>query len=77
MTAATVAVRVRAVSRSVDEALLDMLLRRHLGESASNIAERYELAQQEVSRRTNKVFEADLSTPDPRAGPAEIRRAYW
>ena len=69
--------RIRHVPRATDELLLSMLRARCAGKSTAHIGMEFGVSQQEVARRTLAVRDDDIQTPDPRASPAEIRRAYW
>ncbi len=69
--------RIRHVPRPADDTLLSMLAMRHEGISATEIARRFGIAQQEVSRRTNEVRAADVAQASSDAEACEIAGAYW
>jgi transposase len=67
----------RAPDRATDERLLGMIRARASGMPTTQIAVRFGVSQQWAANATNAVREADVAHPDPRAGKAEIRGAYW
>lgn len=64
--------RIRHVPRPVDDALLSILSARVAGQTTTAIAQAFGIDQQEVSRRTNEVREADAAESGE-----DVAGAYW